>query len=318
MNTLSYVYVYKSATGPLWPERSVWCLGWSLEGLYWMILRDPPPPLPRRPAWPRLTFLEAIFKCFFISFIFVLWSRFDRFWREHGPNLPPKLDPKSIKILSKRVPNLMPTCIMLSMSFTIEFWSLLSVFGVFFACCFFLFLVFLLVPCLGFLFDGRMDAYIDAYIDRCIDLLDCLLDFECWIVVFFFNSLSTVWSSRQIKCNYVFVCLYVCLSASLFICLCFFRSVYPWVIYFLYTWKTWFFLCQCKLGHPYLSMGQFVCICLFLVKCASTCGWVNICLSVWLSVCFSVSQLDMDNVFGMAVTLCVFFRTSDSMCETCS
>ena len=51
---------------------------------------------------------------------------FDRFWKEFGPKLPPKLDPKSTKILSQRVPNPMPTCIMLSMPSAIDFGSLSS------------------------------------------------------------------------------------------------------------------------------------------------------------------------------------------------
>ena len=80
-------------------------------------------PTPEFAAWPRVPGFLVIFRCFFI---FVLWSMFDRFWRQVGANLPPKLDPKSTKILSKRVPNAMPTCIMLSMPFAIDFGSLLS------------------------------------------------------------------------------------------------------------------------------------------------------------------------------------------------
>ena len=88
-------------------------------------------PTPESGAYLGVTFFEAIFRCFFN---FVLWSMFDRFWRQLGPNLPPKLDPKSTKILSKRVPNPMPTCIMSSMPSAIDFGSLLSGFLVDFWC----------------------------------------------------------------------------------------------------------------------------------------------------------------------------------------
>ena len=101
----------------------------SLEGVV------PPPYLPRRPDFhhnslgqcPPPLLVEASWRLFWIPFFDCLfYNFFYRFWIDLGFNLPLNLAAKSIQNRPKSRPNLKPTCIMFSMSFFIDFGSILG------------------------------------------------------------------------------------------------------------------------------------------------------------------------------------------------
>ena len=156
---------------------------------------------------------------------------------------------------------------------------------------------------------------------RYIDFVGLFVGFWMLDRGFFFVILDPLCGQVD-KCNHVFVwvlsvCMFVCLRPCLYVYVFFVLFIHGLFIFFIHGRHDSFYASVNWGIHIYLWVNLYVFVCFLWSVQVRADGWISVYLSDCLFASPSLSLTWTTCLAWLSHCVC-FFRTSDSMCETCS